>query len=181
MTSKIDVTADHVAVQKFLSHEWFCIPEAGKIFLHDGRELIGYTSPSKPEGDYLYLTTRYGKGDYQIKVNVMKARAIWIYANNNITPPPGYQIDHINGNKQDNRIGNLRAVTPGENMRNPNTITRISGENNHNSKLTNFQRDEIYRRVCAGEKQKDLALEYGVHKSNISNIYCTRRAKEAKA
>lgn len=34
----------------------------------------------------------------------------------------GLQIDHIDGNKQNNHFSNLRRVTAKENMRNPNTI-----------------------------------------------------------
>ena len=39
--------------------------------------------------------------------------------------PEGYQIDHINTIRNDNRIENLRCVTHKENMNNPNTLKKI--------------------------------------------------------
>ena len=40
--------------------------------------------------------------------------------------PDGYQIDHINTIRDDNRLENLRAVTPKENKNNPLTIQHCS-------------------------------------------------------
>ena len=42
-------------------------------------------------------------------------RVVWIYFNGEI--PDGYVIDHINGDKYDNRIGNLQAITNEKNKR----------------------------------------------------------------
>lgn len=50
-------------------------------------------------------------------------RVIWYYFKGNI--PQGMHIDHINGNKLDNRIENLRCVTPKENMNNPITVEKM--------------------------------------------------------
>lgn len=48
--------------------------------------------------------------------------------------PKGYEIDHIDTNKQNNRVDNLRAVTKKENMNNPLTKKRLS--KSHKGKAT---------------------------------------------
>lgn len=61
----------------------------------------------------------YDKDGYHvicIKGKQYKAhRPIWLYAYGEL---PKHNIDHINGNKADNRICNLRDCTPSENMMN---------------------------------------------------------------
>lgn len=42
-------------------------------------------------------------------------RLVWMYVYGEM---PGGQIDHINGCRSDNRLANLRDVTPGENLQN---------------------------------------------------------------
>lgn len=46
-----------------------------------------------------------------------------------LNPENKTQIDHINTVRTDNRVENLRWVTPSENVRNPITLSRISGVN----------------------------------------------------
>ena len=61
---------------------------------------------------------------------ILMHRAIWAWHNGCF---PTLQIDHINGNGFDNRIGNLREVSQSENMRNqhrqwkPNKDTGLPG------------------------------------------------------
>lgn len=47
---------------------------------------------------------------------ILNHRVIWAILKRE--DPLNYQIDHINGNKSDNKIKNLRKVTHGQNMRN---------------------------------------------------------------
>jgi len=50
-----------------------------------------------------------------LSTNVISHRAIWAIIHGEW---PRHQIDHINGNRADNRLANLRAVTKFENGRN---------------------------------------------------------------
>jgi hypothetical protein len=57
-------------------------------------------------------------------------RMVWEAVNGPI--PDGMQINHKNGNKQDNRICNLEVVTPSENTRHAfrTGLARADGERN---------------------------------------------------
>ena len=66
-----------------------------------------------------YITSYNPKiGSYKVH------RAIWETFVGPI--PDGYEIDHINGNRADNRLCNLRCVTHKVNMNNPISIKRMS-------------------------------------------------------
>ena len=75
----------------------------GHIYTESGKE-IGSVHPS----GYVYSTLGYIH------------KIIWEAFKGKI--PKGYQIDHINTIRNDNRLENLRIVTPKENCNNPLTI-----------------------------------------------------------
>lgn len=68
--------------------------------------------------------------DYETNKNISKRlhRLVWETFNGEI--PEGMQIDHIDGNPENNRLDNLRCVTAKENSNNPNTVWKIQGDNN---------------------------------------------------
>lgn len=84
--------------------------------------------------------------------------------------PDGMQVEHIDHNKKNNFVGNLRYCTPKENTaRNFVDGNSLVGEDHPNHKLTSDQ----VRQIKANEGkigQKAMARKYGVSRRAISMI-----------
>lgn len=82
--------------------------------------------------------------------------------------PSGVQVNHINNDRGDNRVSNLEYLTPKQNCQHRRVHgTFPVGENNGRARLTAEQVKEIRVRRSNGDKLKDMANEYGVHKNTI--------------
>lgn len=66
--------------------------------------------------------------------------------------PKGYQVDHIDGNRHNNHVNNLRIVTHEENMNNPITKNRIS--NTRTGKSNGPFSDEARKHMSEAHKNK---------------------------
>lgn len=72
-----------------------------------------------PAGSVVGYPNEKGYLRCRVKGKTLKVhRVIWLLENGKF---PDMQLDHINGNKQDNRIVNLREVTTQENHQNKKT------------------------------------------------------------
>ncbi len=87
--------------------------------------------------------TKNGVGD-----TFQRHRVIWFYFKGEI--PEGMQIDHINGDKLDNRLENLRCVTPYDNTHNQNTYTKF---------LNAVRTDEHRRKISIANKGRKMTAE----------------------
>lgn len=78
--------------------------------------------------------------------------------------PAGYEVDHINANRADNRVTNLRYLTKAQNVSKP-------GERNGRAKLRDADVRAI-RAACAagGVSQCALARRFGVDPRQIQRI-----------
>lgn len=85
--------------------------------------------------------------------------------------PTGCDACHINGNRADNALPNLRWGTRAENMADARAAGTDSRCDRHPAaKLTWAQVCDIRSRYAAGVTQKALAAEYGISRGHASYI-----------
>ena len=138
--------SDVCILDKIRSGEWVPSLDTGQVYSHVKR---GFLRPS--------LTNRGYEGSGKVQIS----HIIWVAANGPV--PYGMQIDHINGDKTDNRLCNLRLVSASENTHLCNAL------------LTYNQAEDIRRRYAEGTiSQSQLAKEYGVQPSVVRMLICNK-------
>jgi predicted XRE-type DNA-binding protein len=113
------------------------------------------------------------------KNTMLAHRLVYAYFNGLTELPPKLEVNHIDGDKLNNRIENLELITPKENVNHAfNTGIRPlnSGEHNHNSKLKSSEVEEIRRLLQKGDiTQTEIAKKFNCNSSTISNIKTNKR------
>lgn len=136
----------------------FFVEPSGNVYkmTEKGLVKIGW----KNGRNYIHITTADRKS---MKVHRMVAELF-------IPNPKNYpHINHKNGITTDNRIENLEWVNPSQNQKH----AYRSGL--RKTKLNLKDVSEIRERVSKGEKQFQLAKEYNIGRSHISNIVNYKR------
>lgn len=92
--------------------------------------------------------------------------------------PPGYQVNHKDGNPANNRLDNLEYVTCGENHTHAfNVLGRRPphrGETTHFAKLTDNDVIQIRRLRSEGQSYAKIASRFNTKPANVWHI-CTGR------
>ncbi len=95
-----------------INYEKYIITQDGNIFSKTQNQFLSNNN-AHPYVVNEFMTTNDKNTTFS------RHRVVWFYFNGEI--PSGMQIDHINGDKTDNRLCNLRLVTPYGNTHNENT------------------------------------------------------------
>ena len=132
---------DFYIMEKIRSGEWVPSLDTGEVY-----------STKKKD----FLKFQKNKNGYRISGGIHLSHIIWVGANGAI--PYGMQIDHINGDREDDRLCNLRLVSRSENIM-LSTAT-----------LTYSQAEEIRRKYTEGNSICKLAKEYSVEKTVIWRV-----------
>ena len=149
-TDNLIRATDFAVYLKGMRGDWVAHPDTGRIYSNSTGDFL---KPSIKAG-YPSLRIRLSFGDKEICGRVSVHRAMWVLCRG-IPLSLAAEVDHIDQNKENNRLDNLRLVFRDEN--------RIR-------KLTFEDAEEIRRRYAAGEKQRVLAQEYGISKSTTGEI-----------
>lgn len=141
------------------------------------KRLVGYQAkteriikPRIKNSGYEFVSLQYKRAKRNFYVHRLVARAFIGEC------PRGIDVNHINGNKKDNHIGNLEYVTRVENMKHARKIGLHDnrGENQWQHKLTqeNVWEIRMVSSLCLEDigGRKTLALLMGVSERTIDDI-----------
>lgn len=95
--------------------EWFYQKE-GVLYWKKAKAPVKKDTPSGYLDQYGYLQTRFNFKLYRTH------RIVWILLKGDI--PAGMEVDHVDGNRTNNKITNLRLVTRGANNKNKKQYKR---------------------------------------------------------
>jgi hypothetical protein len=144
-------------------------PETGQL---TWKKPPGFRAKPGDRAGYLttqgYLRVKWGQSHYRVH------RLIWklVYGED---PTEGIEIDHINRDRTDNRLANLRLATPSENANNSSRVL-FKAKATEKPLKTRAELEEIHKRL--GQKRRKPVI---VIKPDGEETYYTSVFEAAKA
>lgn len=139
--------------------------ELGKVYRHRGPGGVRLTNPQEVPGS---VVNGYLAGNFNIdgeKKQIRLHRLIWIAAHGGI--PEKMTIDHINGQKMDNRLKNLRLLTAEDNC----SEAHRNGQYSYDRTIPRRKYREVAEAALLhGETHHTIARRYGVTRGRVTQI-----------
>jgi hypothetical protein len=136
------------------------------------------------KGDRFLKQNHNDKGYLMVSVSVpgckferKRAHRLVCQAFHGLAPQSDFQVNHINGIKDDNRVENLEWCTPSKNLYHAYDTglkTAPRGSIHCRAKLDERDVSAIRRLWSLGQKARVIADAYGVTVRNICNICCRK-------
>ncbi|WP_198182512.1 DNA (cytosine-5-)-methyltransferase [Bifidobacterium choladohabitans] len=165
-----EMTSDELIAVALANKDIYCNFETGQVFGTRGPGGMKLSKPVElgfkhPSG-YIHVSLHAGGEKKQVRAH----RIIYIASYGKI--PEGCVIDHINGDKADNRLCNLQMMTSEGNSRKARMDgAYLTGDANPATKLSAEVRKHIVKDYAAGGcTYRQLAAKYGISKSRIGQI-----------
>ncbi len=156
-------TGDYVAWRLFATGRWVFDVAAGVIYSRRTGKPVRFSV-----GRDGYLRTKVQVQG--MPVSILKHRAVWVVAHGAAALPLEYglEVDHVNHDRADCRLENLRLVTHAVNSQSrPGCLSPAEGR-------------EIRRRYDAGEMSVDaLAMEFGMSYSAVLSLVRRRTYRDS--
>ena len=149
-TDNLIRATDFAVYLKGMRGDWVAHPDTGRIYSNSTGDFL---KPAVKAG-YPSLRIRLSFGNKEICGRVSVHRAMWVLCRG-IPLSLDAEVDHIDHNRENNRLENLRLISKQENV--PHQITYADAE-------------EIRRKREDGNTLKALAEEYGISQSSVRNI-----------
>ena len=124
----------------------------------------------------------------QERYHILNHRLVWLAVHGPV--PDGYEINHKNGSKRDNRLDNLELVTRSQNVLHAHYVlgktfglfNRDNAAENASHRKLDWNKVRAIRRLYATGKytQQELADQFGVGHSNVSAVLRNATWREIK-
>ena len=162
---------------KINGYDDYFVFETGQILSFKNKNKASFLTPVINKSGYCYVTlTHNGKS---------KSKALHrIVAENLIDNPQNKpQVNHLDGDKENNHVSNLYWCTASENTRhaiNTGLYVGVRGEENNLSKLKEYQVIEIRKMAEDGIDKKVISEKFKIHVATVTAIVKRKRWKHVK-